>query len=111
MKKIAIPVIEGVLSQHFGHCAYFELYEVEDDKIVAKNTLEAPPHQPGLLPKWLAERGATDILAGGMGQRAITIFNDFNITVHVGVPPKSPDKLIEDYLNEKLQTSENACDH
>lgn len=111
MKKIAIPVIDGVLSQHFGHCAAFELYEIEGDKLVAHHTLEAPPHQPGLLPKWLAERGATDILAGGMGQRAVAIFNDFNITVHVGVPPKSPDKLIEDYLNETLTTSENACDH
>ncbi len=111
MKKIAIPVIDGVLSQHFGHCAYFELYEVENGNLVSQHTLEAPPHQPGLLPKWLAERGATDILAGGMGQRAVAIFNEFNITVHVGVPPKSPEKLIEEYLSGKLQTSENACDH
>ncbi|MDA3820167.1 MAG: ATPase [Candidatus Delongbacteria bacterium] len=111
MKKIAIPVIEGVLSQHFGHCAYFELFKVENGNLVSQQTLEAPPHQPGLLPKWLAERGATDILAGGMGQRAIAIFNDFDITVHVGVLQISPQKLIEDYISGKLQTSENACDH
>jgi predicted Fe-Mo cluster-binding NifX family protein len=111
MTKVAIPVSDGVLSQHFGHCQFFALYHIESGKIVNQELLDAPPHQPGLLPKWLADKGATEILAGGMGQRAIAIFNQNKINVFVGVPSKPADKLIEDYLQGVLITNENACDH
>lgn len=33
------------------------------------------PHEPGFLPVWLALQGVTHIIAGGMGQRAISLFN------------------------------------
>ena len=111
MTKVAIPVSDGILSQHFGYCQYFALYHISDGEIVNSEILDAPPHQPGLLPKWLAEKGATDILAGGMGQRAIAIFNQFKINVFVGVPGKAADDLIKDYLQGILVTNENACDH
>jgi predicted Fe-Mo cluster-binding NifX family protein len=111
MTKVAIPVSDGILSQHFGHCQHFALYHIADGKVENAEILDAPPHQPGLLPKWLAEKGATDILAGGMGQRAIAIFNQFKINVFVGVPSKSADDLIKDYLQGILVTNENACDH
>ena len=70
--KIAIPLAEGKLAMHFGHCASFALIEVDEQtgKIIKKEEVAAPPHQPGLLPQWLAERGATIVIAGGMGQRA-----------------------------------------
>ncbi|MDA3911895.1 MAG: NifB/NifX family molybdenum-iron cluster-binding protein [Bacteroidales bacterium] len=111
MTKVAIPVSDGILSQHFGHCQHFTLYHISDGAIVNSEILDAPPHQPGLLPKWLAEKGATDILAGGMGQRAIAIFHQFKINVFVGVPGKSADDLVKDYLQGILETNENACDH
>jgi len=111
MKKIAIPVSNGLLSQHFGHCEHFAIYETEDGKINNQLLMEAPPHQPGLLPKWLAKKGATDILAGGMGQRAIDLFNEAGINVYVGVPSKSADEIAIDFLDGKLVTNENLCDH
>jgi predicted Fe-Mo cluster-binding NifX family protein len=111
MKKIAIPVSNGSLSQHFGHCEHFAIYEAESGVVKNQVLLDAPPHQPGLLPRWLADHGATDILAGGMGQRAIALFNQHGVNVYVGVPNKTPDKLMEDFLAGKLVTNENLCDH
>lgn len=111
MKKIAIPVSNGILSQHFGHSQHFALYEVSNGEIKNQIILNAPPHQPGLLPKWLKEKGATDILAGGMGQRAIDLFNQSGINVYVGVPSKSADEIVIDFLDGKLTTNENLCDH
>ncbi len=111
MKKIAVPVSNGLLSQHFGHCEHFALYDTEGGEIKNQVLLDAPPHQPGLLPRWLAEHGATDILAGGMGQRAIALFNQSGINVYVGVPTKTADTLVADFLADKLVTNENLCDH
>lgn len=111
MINVAIPITDNVLSQHFGHCQYFAMYSIEDGKVVKTEALDAPPHQPGLLPKWLSDKGVSEILAGGIGQRAIALFNQFKINVFVGVPSKSADSLIEDYLKGVLTTNENACDH
>ncbi len=111
--KIAIPLAEGKLTMHFGHCASFALIEVDDQtkNILGREDIPAPPHQPGLLPPWLAEQGAKMIIAGGMGQRAQELFAQQGIQVVVGAPPESPEKLIADFFAGQLQTGVNACDH
>ncbi|MFH0779179.1 MAG: NifB/NifX family molybdenum-iron cluster-binding protein [Candidatus Eisenbacteria bacterium] len=111
--RIAIPLADGKLSAHFGHCERFALVDVDvaGKKIVRREDIEAPPHQPGLLPPWLAERGATVIIAGGMGQRARGLFAEQGIQVIVGAQPETPEKLISDYLAGTLQVGENVCDH
>lgn len=30
--KIAVPTRENVVDDHFGHCAYYTLFTVDDDK-------------------------------------------------------------------------------
>ena len=74
--KIAIPLAEGKLCMHFGHCETFALIDVdlEQRKIIGRVDLTPPPHEPGVIPKWVAAQGAGLILAGGMGQRAQDIF-------------------------------------
>ncbi len=111
--KIAIPLAGGVLAMHFGHCERFALVDVDpaEKKILKRQDIEAPPHEPGLLPKWLAERGANAIIAGGMGQRAQGLFAEHGIQVIVGVPSDTPERLVDDYLAGTLQSGENACDH
>lgn len=100
-----------MLDGHFGHCKQFAMVQVEDNVIQEISYLDAPPHKPGLLPPWLAERGATDILAGGMGQRAIDLFNERGVNVFVGAPALTPEELVNGYLNESLSFSANYCDH
>lgn len=111
--KIAIPLADGKLSMHFGHCERFALVDVDTDqkKITKREDIDAPPHQPGLLPPWLAERGANIIIAGGMGSRAQGLFAQQGIQVLVGAPAETPEKLVADFMNGKLQTGENVCDH
>ncbi|MDP3453254.1 MAG: NifB/NifX family molybdenum-iron cluster-binding protein [Bacteroidales bacterium] len=112
MKKIfAIPLESGVLCSHFGHCEQFAIIEVEESLITTESLVTPPPHEPGLLPGWLAERGVTDVIAGGMGQRAVNLFTAQNINVNVGAQPKAPRELVTDWLNNSLKTGTNACDH
>jgi len=110
-KKIAIPVVNGVLSGHFGHASQFSLTEVKNGEIVKEELLIPPPHEPGVLPQWLGQMGATDILSGGMGQQAIQLFLNNNIDVFVGVAQKTPRELVTDLINNTLQAGANYCNH
>jgi len=110
-KKIAVPTTNGKLDEHFGHCKYFTIFEINDINIVSETNIDAPPHQPGFLPPWLAEKGVTDVIAGGMGHRAIQIFNSHKINVFVGAPKLPARELIEGFMNNTLTFSANYCDH
>jgi len=109
--KFAIPLAEGKLTAHFGHCKEFAVIDVEDKQIVKKEILEPPPHEPGVLPKWLHDMGTNVIIAGGMGQRAISLFDQSGISVIVGAPSLEPEELVKNYLEDKLVTGGNVCDH
>lgn len=109
--KFAIPMAGGKLTAHFGHCQEFALLEVENNEIKNKELLIPPPHEPGVLPKWLSERGANVIIAGGMGQRAAGLFSQYGIDVVTGAPALEPEVLVENYLKNSLETGDNLCDH
>lgn len=109
--KFAIPLAEGKLTAHFGHCQEFALIEVQDAEIKSKQLLVPPPHEPGVLPKWLHDLGATVIIAGGMGQRAVDLFVQNGIKVVTGASSLEPETLVKNYLNNTLETGGNLCDH
>ena len=113
MNKIifAIPLAEGRLCSHFGHCEQFALIETENGQIQGKSMHTPPPHEPGVLPKWLHEMGANVIIAGGMGSRAQGLFTENGIKVVTGVQADTPESLVHQYLTERLVTGANVCDH
>ncbi|MCD6328132.1 P-loop NTPase [bacterium] len=112
-KKIAVPVIEGKLSQHFGHPEYFAIFDVDTStgKALSSQKIDSPPHQPGLLPGWLHERGVQVIIAGGMGSRAKDLFSERGVEVVLGVGTDDPSALVEAYLAGTLTSGDNLCDH
>ncbi|MFA7692823.1 MAG: ATPase [Candidatus Hydrogenedentes bacterium] len=111
--RFAIPVAEGKLALHFGHCAQFAMVDVDDGSkhIVSTFLVDAPPHEPGLLPTWLANQDVNIIIAGGMGVRAQELLVQQGIEVVVGAPSDAPETLVRAYLDDTLQTGGNLCDH
>ena len=109
--KIAIPTAEGKLAMHFGHCEKFSLIDVENAEIVKTEEALPPPHEPGVLPKWLGELNVDVIIAGGMGVRAQDLFKANGIKVLVGAPADSVEDLVKAYLGGTLVTGANVCDH
>jgi len=111
--KIAIPLTEGKLSQHFGHCEQFAVIDVDSDSKSIKNQelLSPPPHEPGVLPRWLHENNVNVIIAGGMGQRAQQLFAQNDIKVVTGASDNSAEELVTQYLNGNLECGQNICDH
>ena len=111
--RIAMPLAQDMVCMHFGHCEEFAIIDVDPEtkEIIKMEKLKPPRHEPGVLPAWLAEQGANVIITGGMGQRAIALFQQNNITVVTGSPSGDPEKIALDYLSGALVTSENVCDH
>jgi predicted Fe-Mo cluster-binding NifX family protein len=111
--QIAIPLANGRLTEHFGHCQEFALITVDPQhkKILDNQRLEPPPHEPGVLPRWLAEQGAKLIIAGGMGGRAREMFQANGIEVVLGAPALDPQELVISYLEGSLEGGSNPCDH
>jgi ATP-binding protein involved in chromosome partitioning len=111
--RIAIPIAEGRLCPHFGHCQEFALIDVDDGtkSITAQRRVVPPPHEPGVLPRWLSGEGAGVIISGGMGARAQGLFAQSGIKVVVGAPAAPPEDVVKAYLDGTLQTGGNLCDH
>ena len=111
--KIAIPMMGNELSMHFGHCEQFALVDADPEKKnVGEVTMHVPPpHEPGVLPRWLHELGATVIIAGGMGMRAQQLFAQNGIDVVVGATALNAQQLAQNYLDGSLVTGQNVCDH
>ena len=109
--KFAIPTLNNQLTAHFGHCEKFAIVDVEENKVINEDFVTPPIHQPGVYPKFLADQGVNVIIAGGMGQKAQDLFAHNNIEVYMGVQNGSPSELVENYLNNQLQTGQNLCDH
>jgi len=111
--KYAVPVSGGKLCSHFGHCEQFAIIDVDGvrKEILKKEFVIAPEHQPGLLPPWLAEKGVSIVIAGGMGTRAQGLFVENGIQVVVGALESDPEKAVLNHLNGELATGGNICDH
>jgi len=110
--KIAVPLVEGSLSMHFGHCDSFAVMDVDETGHVTKREdLIPPPHEPGVLPAWLHSLGVRYVIAGGMGSRAQSLFAEKDITVIVGAPFKPPEVLASMCFEGTLRGGDNICEH
>ena len=108
---IVIPVTDGVLSGHFGHCEEFYFAEIADGKIIKEYKITPPEHEPGLYPKWVKEQGGTLVIAGGMGKKACALFAENGVEIITGAVPYEPRQVVENYLANKLEVTQNSCDH
>jgi len=109
--RIAIPCHGDRLAMHFGHSERFALVNMENGQ-PGPVAFETPPaHEPGVLPRWLAGKGVSLVIAGGMGQRAQQLFAQSGIRTIFGAPGLPPDQLVRQYLDGTLAAGENVCDH
>ena len=110
-KIIVIPVTNGLLSAHFGHCEQFYFATVCGANIEKEEMITPPVHEPGLYPKWVKDHGGQLVITGGMGPKAVSLFAENNVEVVAGAPIEAPRTVVEKYLANNLETSANSCHH
>ncbi len=106
--KIAVACDRGEVTQHFGHCESFNVFEVDDNEVVNREILQNPGHKPGFLPKFLHEKGVNVIISGGMGGAAVDIFNENDIEVIIGARGSAEDN-VHAYLKGELRSTGSVC--
>ncbi len=106
--KTAIATDNGQVSAHFGRCPSYTIIEIQDGKVLSKNLVDNPGHQPGFIPNFLNDMDVNVIIAGGMGRRAIDLFGQYNIETVLGVSGNI-ENVIEEYLSGKLAGGESLC--
>ncbi len=111
--KYAVPIAGGAMSPHFGHCEQFAFFDVDEQKkeIINREFVASPEHQPGLLPMWLAQKGAGVVIAGGMGPRAVDLLEQHGINVVLGAIESDPEQAVLSHIGGVLAIGDNICDH
>lgn len=106
--KVAVASENGMVTEHFGHCKGFMIFDTEKDEIVKSETIANPGHRPGFLPKFLNDMGVNTIISGGMGGSAVQIFNSNNIEVIVGAQGDA-EAIVKRYLLGELKSTGSIC--
>ena len=71
--KIAVPTRDGNVDNHFGHCAYYTIFDIVDGKVVNVSKMASPEGcgcKSGIAPV-LRQMGVMVMLAGNIGQGAV----------------------------------------
>ncbi len=110
--KIAIPTRDNVVDDHFGHCAYYSIYTIEDGKLLSQETLEAPKGCgcKSNIASILSEMGIELMLAGSMGDGAKNKLESSNIKVIRGCSG-IVGMVLAAYLAGKISDSGEGCNH
>ncbi|MFZ7131232.1 MAG: NifB/NifX family molybdenum-iron cluster-binding protein [Eubacteriales bacterium] len=108
MMNIAVASENGMVTEHFGHCEGFMIFDTENDEIKKSETIANPGHRPGFLPNFLNDMGVEVIISGGMGGGAIDIFNEKNIEVIVGARGEA-EAAVASYLQGDLKSTGSVC--
>jgi len=96
--------LDGEVSAHFGRCPFYTLVLTQDGFVRDATSVPNPhfeKHIPGVMPQFVQGMGADVILAGGMGPRAIQMFEACGIEAVTGAVGRVS-KVLDAYLNKGL---------
>jgi len=112
--KIAVPSRQGEVDSHFGHCEYFTVFSLNEQGRICGEELLTPPPGCGCksnLVGSLTELGVKILLAGNMGQGAVSKLSAAGITVIRGCSG-AVKQVVEDYAAGNCTDSPVICqDH
>jgi len=107
--KVAIPLEGDKISSHFGRCLQFAFFEIENNRILNKEIVNAPPHQRGVFPQFLKDKGAELVIVSRIGRKALEMLSQLNIKVIQGIEG-GIDEIIKKFLEGKLEGEKNLCE-
>ncbi|MCF8372462.1 MAG: hypothetical protein K9H64_12610 [Bacteroidales bacterium] len=107
MKRVAIPVTNGKLSEYFGQCSHYEIFEIDEEQIIS-NAIEIPSEKEiSMLLPWISSRGITDVICYKVDKRIINLFSAHKVNLYVGIRMDVSQEIIENYLNGTLKSDKN----
>jgi predicted Fe-Mo cluster-binding NifX family protein len=102
VKRVAIPILNNQLSENFGECNYYTIFEIGKKVESTKTTLLPAGIDMFALPSWLKSEGITDVVTYKINRNIVNLFVAEKINLFLGIPIATPEKIIDDYLQGKL---------
>jgi len=111
--KIAVPTKDQVVDNHFGHCEYYTIYSIDENKKVINKELMPSPQGCGCksnIAGVLRQMDVSLMLAGNMGEGAFQMLQMHGIQVIRGCSGDT-DALLKEYLEDKIIDNGKLCSH
>ena len=111
IRRYAIPVEHGLLSEHFGHAEQFAIvdYDTEQGKVV-KFTSKTPPSEGnGAYSQFLDELATDVVIACGIGEGTRDNLSGRGIELVMGAEIAKASDLVKAHAAGELQAGESTC--
>lgn len=109
--KIAVTYENGNVYGHFGHCAQFKVYTVENNEVVSSSVEDTLGSGHGALAGFLSLLGVDTLICGGIGGGARMALAEASITLYPGVSGNA-DEAVRALLNGSLMFNpDTVCAH
>ena len=109
--KIAVTYADGNIFQHFGHSAFFKVYEVENDEIVNSQIISTNGSGHGTLATLLSGLKIDVLICGGIAGGAQLALANAGIRLYGGVHGDA-DEAVLALLDGQLVYNPNVqCNH
>lgn len=108
--KVAMPLDQGTLSQHFGRAEKFAFYAIDTGSKKTLSSMEKapPPHDQGSIPHWLLQEGVTHLVAQHIGSGAQAILQAGGCALFAGAAGLEPAELAK-RLVEGVLEADGCC--
>ncbi len=109
--KIAVTYEAGQVYQHFGHCAAFKIYQIEQHNIVSSQMVDTQGQGHSALAEFLKNHQVDVLICGGIGGCARCALDAAGIQIYGGVSGDVEDAVV-DFLAGDLRFDPHAsCSH
>ena len=108
--KIAVPSRDGLVDEHFGHCKEFLIFGVDGKSLIPEPTIPSPEGcgcKSGVAAE-LARAGVSHLIAGNMGEGAVSVLSTHGITVIRGASGDAQ-AVTQAFVDGSLADSGIAC--
>ncbi len=106
MKRLAIPIVNNVLSEAFGQCSSCFFFDIEEKRATHSFQKQVPADiDTSRLPDWFRTEGATDIVFHNVDASIVKRFIELKINVFVGIELLPTNVLLEKFENGSLTSN------
>ena len=108
MRRLVIPVSDGMLSDDFWQCDHYEFYDIEGTHVSRDEFNYKKGNDLYDFLMQLIGHGVTDIIVNRVDNKTIDLFSTHKMNIFVGIPVNTMGNIIKEYINGNLMSDETC---
>lgn len=107
---IAIPTVDRInVDSNFGHTKEFVLFSVDGESVIYEYVMP-PAHGPGVVPKFLLDKGVNVVITNHLGDKALEILKKNKVEMILGAVG-TIEENIQSYIKGTLESKTPNGEH